>query len=245
MKLPVILLLLTGFLGAQTAPSSPASKASPTQSTKPSPSAGSSSSKQEIDPDTGSVTGNIYKSDYFGFSYMFPEQLTVQPDFMLGQVDEENKAFLLMAAYGSNGESASRQGVVILADKNADAAVKTGADYLNKMTREYLPAPRLSGGAAPARGLAGRSPVLPRRLPQGGHTADQSGQSLARLFSGFSAGCAGGPSYGTNGAFARKPALHPVGVKVERVSGRPLPDLRPCPSSHPPRPSFHSLFIIF
>jgi hypothetical protein len=84
------------------------------------------------------VTGNTYKSDYFGFTYTFPQEFEVDQDFMQGQEDQAKLAFVLLAAYGSSGQSDNRQGVVILADRSTDASIRTSKDYLDKMTREHF-----------------------------------------------------------------------------------------------------------
>ena len=122
----VFLLLLAPVTLAQSAPAKPPSpKASP----RPAPA---------VAPDEGTIHGQLYTSDYFGFRYTIPEGLEVQEDFLPSQQDAARRSFVLLAAYGRSANPAYRQGVVISADRNVYPAVKTAADYVAKTAREHF-----------------------------------------------------------------------------------------------------------
>jgi hypothetical protein len=70
-----------------------------------------------VSPDEGSVKGNRYTSDYFAFSYSFPERFEVMEDLMQGEQDITKQAFVLLAAYGAAEQDTAKQGIVILADR--------------------------------------------------------------------------------------------------------------------------------
>jgi len=78
-------------------------------------------------PDEGTVEHNRYTSDYFAFTYVFPEQFEVMEDLMEGEEDEAKQAFVLLAAYAPPAEDGNRQGIVIFADKLERAGRDTGS----------------------------------------------------------------------------------------------------------------------
>jgi len=123
-----VLLPAAGF--AQSAPAKPPF---PPASLKASP-----RSAPAIAPDEGTINGQLYTSDYFGFRYTIPEGIEVQENFLQGQQDIERRSFVLLAAYGPSADPAYQQGVVISADRNAYPAVKTAADYVAKTAREHF-----------------------------------------------------------------------------------------------------------
>jgi hypothetical protein len=133
-----LIILLSGAVVAQTGSAgTPPSTSSPASATSSSRRRSATTTVPKIDPDEGSVTGNTYRSRYFGFAYTFPEGLQIDENFMQGEQDESKRAFILLAAYGS-AERDSRKGIVISADRNLDPTIKTAADYLSKMTREHF-----------------------------------------------------------------------------------------------------------
>ena len=89
-----------------------------------------------LSPDEGTVDHNQYTSDYFAFTYLFPEQFEVMEDLMEGEEDEAKQAFVLLAAYAPPAEDGNRQGIVIFADKLDQAGHEAGnpSGYFAKLT---------------------------------------------------------------------------------------------------------------
>jgi len=125
----LIALILSSACFAQT-PSTAAPKA-PLRRPLPSPHA-------STDPDEGSVSEDTYTNRFFALEYTFPENLDVQDQtsFMEGQIDQSNRTFVLLAAYGTTPDEKGREGVVIVADSIASpyGPFADGADYLRKVT---------------------------------------------------------------------------------------------------------------
>jgi hypothetical protein len=117
-----------------------AAQASPQANTKSAPQASdqktTTSRPVAPSPDEGTVDHNRYTSDYFAFTYLFPEQFEVMEDLMEGEEDEAKQAFVLLAAYGPPAEDDTRQGIVIFADKLEQAGRDTGgpSGYFAKLT---------------------------------------------------------------------------------------------------------------
>jgi hypothetical protein len=90
------------------------------------------------DPDEGSVSDDTYTNHFFALEYTFPDNLDVQDQtsFMEGQIDQSNRTFVLLAAYGNTPDEKGREGVVIVADSVASpyGPFADGADYLRKVT---------------------------------------------------------------------------------------------------------------
>ena len=121
----LIVLMLSSFALAQAAPKAPVRRPLPT-------------AHAANDPDEGSVSGDTYTNRFFALEYTFPENLDVQDQtsFMEGQIDQSNRTFVLLAAYGTTPDEKGREGVVIVADSVASpyGPFADGADYLRKVT---------------------------------------------------------------------------------------------------------------
>ncbi|MFB3917163.1 MAG: hypothetical protein ACE14M_10565 [Terriglobales bacterium] len=93
-----------------------------------------------VEPDDGMLTGSVYRSDYFHFTYTIPADLQVLPDFLAPEEDAEHRSFVLLAAYAkpqneNANENAARPGLVIMADRARDyAPLPDGKAYLDKVT---------------------------------------------------------------------------------------------------------------
>ena len=130
MKLLAVLLLLV-LARAQTVPANAPDSSVPTpavtqtsaaqnfpgQSQSPATQKPKRAQPQTALPDEGTVTGNRYTSEYFGFTYTFPEQFEVMEDLMQGEEDATKQAFVLLAVYSGAEEGKTRQGVVVMADR--------------------------------------------------------------------------------------------------------------------------------
>ena len=80
--------------------------------------------------DEGFVSGNTYSNDYFEFSFTFPEDLEVNDEFMAGHQDADRRAFVLLALERHSAEQGYKDMLVVMADRNTNPAVTTGAQYL-------------------------------------------------------------------------------------------------------------------
>ena len=122
--IPIALLLLGTLAAAQT-------KAPPRKTPAP-------PTRAVADPDEGSVSDDTYTNRFFGFEYTFPEHLDVQDQssFMEGQLDQSNRSFILLAAFGMAENERGREGVVLIAD-NAAAypGLADAGGYLDKVAR--------------------------------------------------------------------------------------------------------------
>ena len=110
--------------------------------------------EQEPGPDKGSVSGNVYTNEYFGFSYQFPEGWTavdkenqqVAEEFIAETIVGENKAlgvvvkaaqeltYTLLRAFqhppGTPGIEFNSNLQIHVEDASSNPGVKTGKDYL-------------------------------------------------------------------------------------------------------------------
>jgi hypothetical protein len=87
-------------------------------------------------PDAGKVAGNVYSSDYFGFSYTIPEGMAIDPDIAEGQKDASGRAVVLLALVGESEEEDAdpTSALIILADRASDYdKLADGGDYLSKV----------------------------------------------------------------------------------------------------------------
>ncbi len=122
MRYLALLLILLGAGFAQTKPAGPpASSSKPTPPAAQKPAAPNAAGTVEPLPDEGTVKDDTYTSDYFNFTYTFPEHLELDEQFMEGREDVSGQAVVLLAAYGPSAQPGRREGVVISADR-LDAA---------------------------------------------------------------------------------------------------------------------------
>lgn len=134
MRTLLIAFILAGLALAQ-APQRPPSKQAPPPRKTP---AGAPRATPAVDPDEGSVSDDTYTNRFFGFEYTFPDHLDVrdQADFMQGQLDQSNRSFVLLAAFGDAPEGTGREGVVLLADSAAAYPdLPDAAAYLDRVAR--------------------------------------------------------------------------------------------------------------
>ena len=107
-----ILLLATALFAQKPAPTP---KAAPGTAPKAPP-----PSSTAVQPDDGRLKGNVYRSDYFHFTYTIPAELDVMGDFLGAEEDAEHRSFVLLAAYSEADAEGAKSGAVIMADRVRD-----------------------------------------------------------------------------------------------------------------------------
>ncbi len=134
-KFLVACLLLSVIALAQTAPKAtpPATKSAPQSGqTKGAP------GKVTPAPDDGSINGDTYTSDYFGFRYTFPAGMETNEEFMQEHQDAEHRAFVLLALQRPDAQPGYQDMLVIMADRNTSPAMKTAAEYLQQTASTHF-----------------------------------------------------------------------------------------------------------
>jgi hypothetical protein len=91
-----------------------------------------------VAPDEGTLNGNTYTSDYFGFSYTYPEDAEFNENFMEEHQDAERRAFVLFAVQRPDAQPGYLDMLVIMADRNASPAVTTAAEYLRRSASTHF-----------------------------------------------------------------------------------------------------------
>lgn len=137
MKILFVLLLCPIGVLAQTPPkpAAPPSKSAPPSSTsKP------GGLKPAIAPDDGTVNGNTYASDYFGFRYTFPDDMETNEEFMQEHQDAEHRAYVLLVVQRPDTTPGYLDMLVIMADRNASPAVKSAGEYLQQTASTHFQA---------------------------------------------------------------------------------------------------------
>ena len=85
-----------------------------------------------VEPDDGTLNGQVYASEYFGFRYTVPEGFAVVEDPSEGEEDASKRSFVLLSAFGDKRQRGSA--VTILADQSAPTGAADAYAYLTKVT---------------------------------------------------------------------------------------------------------------
>lgn len=89
-----------------------------------------------VSPDEGTLNGQRYTSDYFGFRLTLPGDFQADEDPAGGEEDASHRSFVLLTAFGSGERRGSV--MVIMADQAAPAGATDASAYLTKVATPFL-----------------------------------------------------------------------------------------------------------